>query len=212
MHGIMLKRLGHNVHILEQANSARAGHGAGMTAQEDVLEYMKMYDLVDQDWYIKAPKMQFVNKKGEVTRILGKELFMTSWSVLYHQLRANFDGLESVFIKIAPAKLESDGKALLHEGKRVVDLIDVGRQVEVKFQDVSSSQEHIVLADLVIGADGSNSFMRQKMLPEVKSNWAGYVAFRGCVPQADVSAKTLEAFINKTTFFKGGNPKSYILL
>ena len=212
MHGIMFKRLGHNVHILEQANSARAGHAAGMAGRDDVLEYMKIYDLVEQPWYIDSPKTQFLNKEGDVTRTLGKALCMTSWTVLYHQLRANFDGYGGVFVKKIPEKLETDGDVILDEGKKVVDLLDLGEHVEVRFQDVTNSREHTILADLVIGADGSNSFMRQKMLPEVKSNWAGYVAFRGCVPQADVSVETLKVLIEKVTVFKSSSSKSYILL
>jgi 2-polyprenyl-6-methoxyphenol hydroxylase-like FAD-dependent oxidoreductase len=212
MHGIMLKRLGHNVHVLEQANSARAGYAAGITARSDVLEFMKTYDLTGEDWFISSPDTQFINKLGEPTKVFQKMLCMTSWSVLYHRLRANFDGLESVFAKETPKLSDSDGNVVFDEGKRVVDLRDVGKQVEVKYQDVGTLQAQTLLADLVIGADGSNSFVRQKMLPEIQRQYSGYVAFRGCVPQEDVSTKTLKTFIDKLTIFKGSNPKNYILL
>lgn len=55
MHAIVLKRLGHNVHILEQSNTARAGYEAGITARNDVVRYMELYDLTNEKYFIDAP-------------------------------------------------------------------------------------------------------------------------------------------------------------
>jgi 2-polyprenyl-6-methoxyphenol hydroxylase-like FAD-dependent oxidoreductase len=212
MHGILLKRHGHNIHILEQSNSIRAGHAAGITARDDVLEFMKSYDLTDEPWFIESPDTQFIKKDGEPWRTVGKMLCMTSWSVLYHRLRANFDGMESAFVKNVPGKREGDGKVVFEKGVKVMDFRDEGEGVEVRVVDVETGRERSLKADLMIGADGSNSFVRHKMLPDVKTKYSGYVAFRGCVPQDGVSAETLKFFIDKLTIFKGSNPKSYILL
>jgi 2-polyprenyl-6-methoxyphenol hydroxylase-like FAD-dependent oxidoreductase len=137
---------------------------------------------------------------------------MTSWSVLCHRLRANFDGMESEYVKTVPEKGERDGEVVFEKGVRVVDFRDVGDGVEVDVVDVETGKERSLRADLVLGADGSNSFVRRKMLPGVKTEYSGYVAFRGCVPQEDVLPETLKFFIDKLTIFKGSNPKSYILL
>ena len=212
MHAIVLKRLGHNVHVLEQATTARAGYAAGITARSDVLRYMKLYDLTHEIFFIDAPIAQFLDKQGKTKRVFKTPLCMTSWNILYHRLRANFDGLESVFVLKVPEPLESNGKAVHQEGQRVTNVEYINGQVYVTYQDVISLQEYTLLADLVIAADGSNSFVRQKLMPEVQRRYSGYVAFRGTVPQSEVSKETLETFINKTTFFKGSNPKNYILL
>jgi 2-polyprenyl-6-methoxyphenol hydroxylase-like FAD-dependent oxidoreductase len=212
MHAVLFKRHGHNVHILEAASSARASHAAGITARDDVLEYMRLYDLTEEPWYINSPDTQFINKSGARIRGFKKVLCMTSWSVLYHRLRANFDGLESVFVKNVPRKVENEGRAVFEVGVKVVGVVDVGKEVEVRVKDGDGDKERTMRADLVIAADGSNSFIRHKMLPEVQTKYSGYVAFRGCVPQNAVSEKTLATFIDQLTIFKGSNPKSYILL
>ena len=213
MHGIMLKRLGHNVHVLEQAGSERAGYAAGITAMSDVQRFMETHDLTAEKWFVESHDSQFINKSGQPTKTMKKMMCMTSWSVLYHRLRANFDGFESVFVEKIPAPLESDGNVVFDEGQRVVNIRDVGDQVEVKFQDVKILQEQTLLADLVIGADGSNSFVRQVMLPEVERQYSGYIAFRGCVPQKEVSEETLRTLVDKLTmFFRKGSPKNYIVL
>jgi 2-polyprenyl-6-methoxyphenol hydroxylase-like FAD-dependent oxidoreductase len=213
MHGIMLKRQGHNVHVLEQAGSERAGYAAGITAMSDVQKFMEIYDLTGAKWSIEVTETQMINKLGQPTKTAKKLMGMTSWSVLYHRLRANFDGLQSVFVEKVPMSLESDGDVIFDEGQRVVNVRDLGTQVEVKYQDVNTLQERTLLADLVIGADGSNSFIRHKMLPAVDRQYSGYIAFRGCVPQKEVSEKTLHLFTDKLTmFFRKGSPKNYILL
>ena len=212
MHGIMYKRLGHNVHILEQASTARAGYAAGITARDDVLQFMKTYDVTNEKWFIDAPEAHFLNKEGKTKRVFKRPLCMTSWNILYHRLRANFDGLESAFVSNVPGPLEGDGDVVYDIGQRVIHVEYIDDKVRVEYQNVETLEARTLLADLVIAADGSNSFIRRKILPEVQRLYSGYVAFRGIVPQREVSKETLETFIGKTTIFSGSNPKTYILL
>jgi 2-polyprenyl-6-methoxyphenol hydroxylase-like FAD-dependent oxidoreductase len=46
-------------------------------------------------------------------------------------------------------------------------------------------------SDLLVGADGVRSFVRQQMLSEVKPRDAGYVAWRGVVPESEVDRTLL---------------------
>lgn len=72
----------------------------------------------------------------------------------------------------------------IHFGKRLVDLEDTGEFVTLKFEDGST-----VVADLVIGADGINSVIREKLLGPARANYTGDIAHR-----AMFSAKGLKGF------------------
>lgn len=69
------------------------------------------------------------------------------------------------------------GKDRIHLGKRLAAIDDAGEQVVLHFQDGSQAQ-----ADIVIGADGTRSTVRDLMLGYGDYLYAGHTAFRGIVP------------------------------
>lgn len=141
---------------------------------------------------------------------------MTSWGVIYHRLRANFDGYTSDFCPDAPKPAETDGNANFDGGKRVTNISLVPRNsdgvvlVEVTYEDINDGNAlRHVKADMVILADGASSRIRNNLFPSERI-YAGYVAFRGTVPEADVSEEAKKIFDPNLTYntFKNG----YILL
>ena len=54
-------------------------------------------------------------------------------------------------------------------------------------------------ADIVIGADGPDSFIRSKYLPDLKRKYVGYIAWRGTVPESEVSPSTRDIFKRSVT-------------
>ncbi|KAH7381844.1 hypothetical protein BKA64DRAFT_684389 [Cadophora sp. MPI-SDFR-AT-0126] len=212
MNGIILKRLGHNVHILEQnIKSERSDLAAGITTHPEFDEFMDVYDLVNESWFIQSPGVQWLDKKAAVTREAKRPLKMTSWGVIYHRLRANFDGFTSSFCPNLPAAGEKDGTATFDLGKRVTDIFEVEQGVEINFEDLlHENKQGSLSADLVILADGANSGLRGTLFPEIERAYAGYVAFRGTVPEAEVSEAAKKAFDPKLTYFCFKN--NYILL
>ena len=62
-------------------------------------------------------------------------------------------------------------------GRRCVDVVPRGERAEARFADGSST-----VADLVIGADGIHSVVRQALFGADRPRFTGHVAYRGLVP------------------------------
>ena len=216
MHGIVLKRLGHNVHILERDSSALHSRGAGITAMESVTVLLDAYDVVKRPWSITSPNIQFLNRKAEVAKIWNIELQMTSWSTLYYRLRANFDGLQSKYCPELPTITPERegmpaygvGKATYDQGKTVTDVKKINGTLTVVFDSTEGGGS--IEADLVIAADGPSSTIRQIVQPRSQRKYVGYVAWRGTVLEKEVSEATKKVFQEKLTYFR--MRQSHILL
>ncbi|QSZ34593.1 hypothetical protein DSL72_006187 [Monilinia vaccinii-corymbosi] len=221
MHGLALKHLStpHHIRIFERSPAdIRHDLAAGITTHPDVKEFMRIHDRIDEAWSVQCPGAQFLDAQANVKREIKTPLQMTSWSVIYHRLRRNFDGLTSEFCD-GDVKgdekgdgAEKQGTAEFVTGANVVSLekVEAGG-VEVTYQNLKADgQEEKFRADMVILADGANSRLRAKFFPDVKREYVGYVAFRGTVPESAVSEETKEIFDPSLTYFsyKGG----YILL
>jgi len=126
---------------------------------------------------------------------------MTSWELMYYVLRANFDGHRSKYCEV-PAPMPGEGKTEYLFGHFVVGLEDVGNQVEVEYQD-NNLQKKTASADLVLGADGQSSLIRKKLLSEIERTYAGYVAWRGLLPESEVSKTLKSTFEDHFTFYHG---------
>ncbi|TVY86156.1 2,6-dihydroxypyridine 3-monooxygenase, partial [Lachnellula willkommii] len=212
MNGIVLKRLGHNVRILEQnTHSQRDDLAAGITTHPIFEEFMERHDHTAESWSVHSPGVQFLNKAAAVTRRLNKPLQMTSWGVIYHHLRANFDGFQSSFCRSPPASAKGDGSAVFECGKRVTGLVHTVSGVEITYEDLlNKKEEGKLLADLVIIANGANSSLRSTIFTGVERVYAGYVAFRGTVPESEVSEEAKKTFDPNLSYNSFDN--GYILL
>src|SRR5262245_10798470 len=69
------------------------------------------------------------------------------------------------------------GLERIHLSKRLVEIDDTGRRARLRFDD-----DTVAEADLVIGADGARSFVRQWMLGYDDALYSGCSGFRGVVP------------------------------
>ena len=191
MHGVMFKRLGHNVRILEQnRSSTRANHAAGIGTGPRGIEYLEMHDLSKQPYAFPCPGFQYLNKDASVKRLLAIPQNLTTWDALYFRLRANFDGLKSTYNHDPPSRLETDGEAFYEVGKRVVGVSYSDNLVTIEYVDLIRGGSGSLHADIVIVANGSNSTIRNQLLPQLKNTYSGYVAWRGLVPEKDVSEST----------------------
>ncbi len=199
MHGIVAKRLGHNVRILEQyESSTREGRAAGISAVEYGTAFLEKYALFrDKPYAVKCPGVQILDINAKVKHQVSRPLTMTSWNVLYYRLRANFDSLSSTYCPEPPGPTDRDGTALYEHGKRVTNVTYVDKVLTLEYSDKSVGG--VLKPDLVIAADGSTSHIRSLLCPDLQRKYAGYAIWRGTVLESDVSEVTWNIFQTKTT-------------
>ena len=178
---VMLRAVGWEVDVFERSADVLSGRGGGLVLQPDVLTALRFAQL-DPDRLASVPSDDRLHlDRGD--RILQRSHMpqaQTSWNVLYRALR---DGLP-------PARL--------HAGRSFVRYEQEGRRVTAHFADGASES-----ADLLIGADGIHSTVRGQMQPDAAPRYAGYVAWRGVVPEARLPQATREKFERAFVFQQG---------
>ena len=199
----MLKRLGHNVNILERSTSLN-GQGAGIMAREHVQAFFSKHDHCDQPYFVKGepPQLQFLNKAGTITRVWKAQLCTTSWDTLYYRLRANYDGLQSDYVPEPPNREKGDGKATYENGCTVTNLKHGDGVVTLDFErSIDGGGGGTLHADLVIVADGPGSGIRRMIYPNAERKYVGYAAWRGTILESDVSGEAKALFGSCCNFF-----------
>ena len=195
-----MKRNGVNVIVLEQdPSNDRRNHESGVAIGPSVTALLEKYDATGRPAAIPTGFISFAWRKR--LRIFNKVWphHMSNWGCLYLILRANFDGMKSEAVPNPPGPKDGDGKAEYWPGKRVTGL-DYDRErgiVTTHFIDVSTGESGSLSAEMVIGADGVRSTVRKILQTPTKVDYAGYSAWRGTVPESQVSEATVDYFSNR---------------
>jgi len=204
--GIVLKRLGHNVRILERsATSLLQTQGAGIVAGGDTQAFFQRHDLTKTPIAAVSKLRHYLGRQGQEIDRDEREQKMTSWDLLYNILRANFDGGGDRSYCDVPSGGKNDGQAVYEVDCIVTSVHETGNnEMEVAFHSHSDTEgKQTATSDLVIAADGASSTIRNFFNPTPRQ-YAGYVAWRGTVPESVITASypaAAEAFIEKFTFY-----------
>lgn len=209
MHGVMLKRLGHNVRILEKQVGSPKSQMAGVSMGSLVQDFLAKYDKIDQPFGLRSECFQSIDYQGRIKKFFVTPRASSSWDALYFRLRANFDGLRSDYYPEPTSSGPHDGKVTYDSGMQVKDLRPSGDRVMVEIENSESGKVQQAHPDLVLAADGSISSVRQKFLQRSANQRSdpGYVVWRGVVPEMDVSGSTRRCFQENLTytFLPGGH-------
>jgi 2-polyprenyl-6-methoxyphenol hydroxylase-like FAD-dependent oxidoreductase len=213
MHGIVLHRLGCAVRILEQApTETPVSHMAGVCLGPDVLRLLQRFDSFHHVALgIPSELLQSLDRNGQARPFLRAGRIMSSWDTLYYRLRANFDGFSSSYIpdpKLPEPRMgeladRAKLRAVYETARHVTVLEQLGTgQIQVTYTNSNNGCEQTTVADIVIGADGPNSVTRRLMLGDAgpRRSYAGYVAWRGVVPEDQVTPATREIFRENITY------------
>jgi 2-polyprenyl-6-methoxyphenol hydroxylase-like FAD-dependent oxidoreductase len=209
MSGIVLKRLGHDIRILER-NPTPLLHnqGAGIVAGGDTQAFFEQYDRTRMPIAVTSKVRNYLAQDGNIIHLEHYEQRMTSWDLLYYLLRANFDGVKSDYVKTVPSSDETEGNGQYDYGHLVTDVKEKGDKVEVLWECTKPNEDIIdqeksgsLTGDILIGCDGPSSTIRRIVLPFVQRKYANYVAWRGTVPESLASSGTKTTFVERFCFY-----------
>ena len=158
--GITLSRRGWAVDIFERVEKELAGRGAGIVAQAELIGRLNALGLDTRDLGVAMSTRKILDAAGRTTATLECPQVLTAWERVYRVLRDAF-----------PA-------AHYHRGCGLKGFAQNGLEVLADFSDGSS-----IAADVLIGADGLRSTVRQQCLPDTVPLYAGYVAWRALLPE-----------------------------
>ena len=172
---LLLHRAGWRVDVYERIGSELSGRGAGIVTHQALFDVLGRAGVsADADVLgVPVPGRRVFGRDGEVAGEFRLPQVLTSWGKLYALLRAALPG------------------DAYHHGKDLRTVEETAHGVVARFADGSSAD-----ADLLVGADGLFSTVRRQFLPEVQPKYVGYVAWRGLVDEAELSADTRESLFD----------------
>ena len=185
--GVLLRSIGWTVDIYERSPRDLDSRGGGIVLQPEVLAALQQASIrYDASIGIVAKERVFLDKEGGIANRIPMRQVLTSWTSLYAAMRRHF-----------PAEH-------YHQGAELTGFEDHGSHVTARFAD---EQEHT--GQLLVAADGSGSLVRRMLLPNVEASYAGYVAWRGLVNEADMPDEAASVLADRFAFFD--YPNSHIL-
>ena len=164
--GLLLRRAGWDVDIYERVDSELSGRGAGIVAQAELIERLRGLGLKTDALGVQIATRKIFDAQGRVSGETECPQVLTAWERVYRLLRDAF-----------PA-------AHYHRGRGLARLAQDAGKVTAHFSD-----GEIVAADLLVGADGIRSTVRQHCAPEVAPLYAGYSAWRALIAESALPAE-----------------------
>lgn len=185
--GIALGGIGADVEIFERDPGPMNTRGAGIVVQPQLTALLREHN---------APALpvtscrvrRYLDPSGGDGQTQAIPQAFTSWEAIYLTLRATFP----------------DDR--YHMGAAVTDTTqNAGRVVSV----VTGRQR--LESDILIAADGANSPLRHHFLPDAAPHYAGYVAWRGTLDEADAPER-LASFLDDAFTFCAARSGGHMLV
>jgi len=175
--GIMLNRRGFDVDIFERVTNELAGRGAGIVAQSEVIARMDALGLDTGGLGVAMTTRNILDREGRVTATLECSQVLTAWERVYRLLRDAFP----------PERYHrACGLTVFEQSKE---------GVVAHFNDGTTFE-----ADVLIGADGLRSSVRQQCLATAVPLYAGYVAWRALLAESAIPPEIHREMFMTMTF------------
>lgn len=173
----MLQRNGWDVEIFERTPEALTGRGAGIVTHPELFDALAAAGVVvDDSIGVRVDTRVTLSRDGAAVSAREMPQTLTAWGKMYDVLGKAFSGAYRTGAMVTAVDS--------HDDHAVVTLQD-------------GSTHH---ADVVVAADGFRSAVRERLLPTAGLEYAGYIAWRGLVDEAQLSPDTHAAIFGKFAF------------
>lgn len=182
----LLTDAGHHVVVYERSSLELEERGAGIGFLPASYRYLVDRGGVSLDQVaVRTGHIRYLGQDGTVVHDDEHQYLFTSWNTVYREMLRCFG--RSRYL-------------LAHE------LVDV----QLEPLTLRLSTDEVIRPDLAVFADGVSSTARTLLLPDIHPHYAGYVAWRGVVPETELSAATRSVLDDAITYFVYAN--SHILV
>ena len=175
--GLMLRRAGWTVDIYERVESELSGRGAGIVAQHELIERLRELGLETSALGVHITTRKILDAQGRLTEEVRCPQVLTAWERVYRLLRDAFP----------PERY--------HRGRGFAGFEPGTDSVLARFSDGETIE-----TDLLVGADGTRSTVRQQALPEAVPLYAGYCAWRALIAEDAIPSDTHRDLFEYMTF------------
>jgi 2-polyprenyl-6-methoxyphenol hydroxylase-like FAD-dependent oxidoreductase len=158
--GLLLRRAGWAVDVCERVDSELSGRGAGIVAQYELIKRLRGLGLATDNLGVHVTTRKILDSQGQMTHEIECPQVLTAWERVYRLLRDAFPPEH------------------YHRGRGLTKFTQDAKGVQAHF-----SNGETVEADLLVGADGIRSTVRQQCLPEVVPRYVGYTAWRALIAE-----------------------------
>ena len=181
---VLLHELGCDVQVFERSSAALQGRGAGIVVLPMTERYFTELGTslgasrgTARQVALSLTYWSYIDRDGTIIDAAPTHNRFTSWNTLYRAL------LE----RLPPERY--------HLGRGAAGVEQSGKSAAVRFSDGSLHS-----CDLVVGADGIGSTVREEVAPGTPTTYAGYVAWRGTVLERDLSPNSAEIFADAMVY------------
>jgi 2-polyprenyl-6-methoxyphenol hydroxylase-like FAD-dependent oxidoreductase len=176
---LTLDCIGHDVEIYERSPTPLRGQGGGVAVLRRMMAFLEQHGHHCRAMIsVPTRRRQWIDRDGTITRDEPEMLPFSSWDAVYRSLCSTLpNGRIHYGHAVTGFEQDADG----------VDIHIDGRKVR---------------ADVLIAADGMGSALRARIFPDYAPSFAGYIAWRGIVEEADFDAAAIATLVENMTLHK----------
>jgi 2-polyprenyl-6-methoxyphenol hydroxylase-like FAD-dependent oxidoreductase len=174
--GLALRGVGFDVQVYERSSGPMETRGAGIVVQGELTDLLRTHGAGALPT-TRCRVRRYLSPEGGEGEVQRAPQDFSSWEAIYRTLATAFP---------------SDR---YHRGATLTDFGNGGGVVQAHIDG-----HGVVEADLLVAADGAQSPTRRRFLPDLGSTYAGYVAWRGTVDEANAPPDLVRFFDDAFTF------------